>query len=102
MTASSPSTPLLAYYGSVPREYATRTRVYSTRWYILALFSLLGLLGNSLSLLVLSRPRFHDCFHRWVSPTLHFRQPGEGNSNRAKLGPEQGTKQPIPPTFIKN
>ena len=23
-------------------------------------------------------------------------------SNRAKLGPEQGTKQPIPPTFIKN
>ena len=24
------------------------------------------------------------------------------DSNRAKLGPEQGTKQPIPPTFIKN
>ena len=43
MTASSPHTPLLADYGSVPREYATRTRVYSTRWYILALFSLLGL-----------------------------------------------------------
>ena len=34
-----------------------------------------------------------------TSHTLHFRQPGEGNSNRAKLGPEQGTKQPIPPTL---
>ena len=37
-----------------------------------------------------------------MSPALHFRQPWEGNSNRAKLGREQGTKQPIPPTFIKN
>ena len=45
MTASN--TPLLAEYGSVSREYATRTRVYSTRWYILALFSLLGLLQVS-------------------------------------------------------
>ena len=27
---------------------------------------------------------------------------GLEHSNRAKLGPEQGTKQPIPPTFIKN
>ena len=49
MTASSPNTPLLADYGSVPREYATRTRVYSTRWYILALFSLLGLFQVSQS-----------------------------------------------------
>ena len=44
----------------------------------------------------------HACLLIAYWPALHFRQPGEGNSNRAKLGPEQGTKQPIPPTFIKN
>ena len=55
MTASSStssSTPLLAEanYGSVMARggecasaTAARTRVYATRWYILALFSLLGL-----------------------------------------------------------
>ena len=46
-SSSSSSTPLLAEanYGSVMArgECATRTRVYATRWYILALFSLLGL-----------------------------------------------------------
>ena len=44
----------------------------------------------------------HKKEKRQVSAHCFYRQPGEGNSNRVKLGPEQGTKQPIPPTFIKN
>ena len=34
--------------------------------------------------------------------TLLFQTTRWRDSNRAKLGAEQGTKQPIPPTFIKN
>ena len=47
MCSSSSNAPLLGdaggYGAVVTREYAARTKVYGTRWYILALFSLLGL-----------------------------------------------------------
>ena len=34
--------------------------------------------------------------------SLLFQTTMRRDSNRAKLGPEQGNKQQIPPTFIKN
>ena len=37
-----------------------------------------------------------------LSPALLFKTTRRRDSNRAKLKPEQGTKQQIPPTFIKN
>ena len=37
-----------------------------------------------------------------LSFSLLFQITSKRDSNRAKLGPEQGTKQQIPPTFIKN
>ena len=41
-------------------------------------------------------------WYLWVHIELLFQTTRRRDSNRAKLGPEQGTKQPIPPTFIKN
>ena len=50
------------------------------------------------------RPIFGEGIYKeWqIRPPLLFQTTRGRDTNKAKLGPEQGTKQRIPPTFIKN